>query len=276
MMKVRVAIVVILATLMNVPVSGASPEIGVDLRIPATAVIGEPVPLRIAFTGLNDATYLHFSGADYGPESLVLCAQRRDDRRWYASGVVHFDRDISALRFDFVPLRSDQTFESPVLPINDPDAASLPILRLRDAGSYDVFVVYRSTGSTTAGVLWPVWRGVVASPRRTLTLSAALPNVIKQRGSELESCAADASMCEEGVIGFFQIVRDAAAAKVLARMLSESDVPLPSLVQAVHNQPLALVGPALEEFKRRFPQYKLPGDGDASTVAVCASASLQK
>jgi hypothetical protein len=209
---------------------------------------------------------------DYGVESLVVCATK--DGRWVGTGQIHFDRDVEAGRFDFVPLRPEHTLKAPILSINDPVSASLPILRLTEPGRYDIFVRYTSNGPTSLGVLWPIWRGTVTSPIQRFTLSAPSPRTLFDRRAALRECGTDATGCDPADIGYFRVVPDAIAATLLIAMLDASEIPDPALAEAVGNQ--AGDGPkaALLRFAQRFPsqvelvKHLVDGERDES---VCKS-----
>jgi len=245
-------------------------QLTLELRLPPSAALGEAIPLRLVFSNLSDeAVYLQFSGVDYGPESLVVCARKADP--WHMTGPIHFDRDEVASRFDFVPLRSKHAFEAPILGINDPVAAALPILRLTQPGKYELFVRYRSAGPTSLGFLWPIWRGAVTSSLQELTLVAPSQEAVARRRAALRTCASDEDACDSSSISYFRIVPDAIAAEILVLMLDAVSFPDTVLMDAVANQPGDGPRAALLRFAARFPSHaelnRRPDDG----ASVCAS-----
>jgi len=251
----------------------ASAQVAVSLRAAPTAAVGEEVPLEIVFTNMgDDALYVPFSGADYGVESLLVCAEK--DGLWYRSGQTHFDRDVAAFRFDYVPLRHGQTFSSPILGINYPGASSLPVLRLPEPGKYSVSVRYTSAGSSVVGVLWPVWRGTVTSTPLELVLTERTRATVNEKRRALAECAHDASTCDDSLIGYFAIVRDDDAASLLIQLLDRTDVPDPGLLAAVVNQPGEAPRSATARFVKRFPRYQIEVDeltaSSTSAAAACA------
>jgi hypothetical protein len=232
----------------------AAQPMDLGLRIPERANLGEALPAALTFSNQGgEPLYLQFSGADYGGESLVICAQR--EGVWFRTGQIHFDRDVAARRFDFIALRPQQIFESPILGVNDPAADSLPILRLTEPGAYEVFARYTSRGSTEEGVLWPIWRGVAVSPVQRITLEPPSPSSLDEQRRALATCAGDVHDCEASLIGYFRVVRDDRAANILIEMLDHTDVPIPSLVEAVANQIGAKTRKALDRFVKRFPSH---------------------
>lgn len=245
--------VAVLALLVESSAFAVGPVV-IEAHLPATSRVGEAVPLRLSFTNRgDDALYIDFSGADYGIESLTICAQGNE--QLFRTGQVHLDRDVASHRFDFVPLRHGQRFESPVFAINDPMAGALPVLRLPDPGVYEIFVRYESRGSAIEGVLWPIWRGVATSFRIPLKVTAPSREVLTTNRLALSACAVDANDCEPGVIGYFAIVRDKEAAGLLIGMLNQLSVPDPLLAGAVANQGDDRSADALRQFAIRFPIY---------------------
>jgi len=83
----------------------ATTPVIMDIGLPRAGRVGEALPLTVVFTNAGaDPLYVEFGGANYGPDSLVVCAF--DGNQWFHSGRAHFDRDVAAHRFDFIPLRS--------------------------------------------------------------------------------------------------------------------------------------------------------------------------
>lgn len=225
-----------------------------ELTASAERRIGEPIGLSLTFTSVNEeSVYLDFSGADYSPESLIVCAQRND--KWISTGNIHFDRDVSARRFDYIPLRRGQSFATQLMSINDPMASSLPILRLSEPGTYRIFARFTSKGFVNDGLIWPIWRGVITTPVQEISLTPPLPRVVAEHRRAVEKCASDAGVCEADAVGYFQIVRDAEAANVLAKMLDSSPIPDPELALAVAHQGGVRSDEAVRNFERRFPEY---------------------
>lgn len=268
-MRIALAVVLILAAALT-----SHAQLTLELRSPLTGVLGEAIPLHLLFTNRGDeATYLHFSGVDYGPESLVVCAAK--DGQWHATGSIHFDRNEDASRFDFVSLRPKHAFEAPILGINDPVADALPILLLTRPGKYKLFVKYRSAGPTSLGLLWPIWRGTVTSPVQELTLVVPSHDAVASRRSALQVCAADADACDSSSVNYFRTVPDALAAKTLVLMLDAVTFPDPVLMAAVENQQGDGPRAALLRFAARFPGHAALLDQRADdSAAICAQASL--
>lgn len=228
--------------------------IAVDIRVPETGRVGETLSTSLIFTNVGaEPLYLEFGGADFGPDSLVLCAF--DGNQWFRSGRAHFDRDVAAHRFDFIPLRLGQRFESPILSVNGADGGALPNLRLPHAGRYELFARFTSNGSGNEGGIWPIWRGTTISPRHTVTLSPPLDATVRTNRALLTQCVEQPTECAPEVIGFFSIVRDREAAALLITMLDSTAIPDPSLAGAVANQADDRSAQALRRFGARFPPY---------------------
>jgi len=231
--------------------SGAEERVSVELAMPQVASLDDHVPMSLVFTNSGDeAFFFHFSGVDYGQRALVVCAQK--DSVWYATGKVHFDRDVSATRFDFIPLRPDQKFETPVLGINDLNAVMMPALRLPEPGEYEVFASYTSEGPGAVGILWPVWRGRLKSEPKKLRLTAAADEVVGARLAALRQCVSEG--CDTNEIAYFTIGRVSAAVPLLADLLDRAVAPDPVLIEALVNQSHDAADTALMRFVRRFPR----------------------
>ena len=245
----------IATSLLLVPVISHAEPISLQLRAPATARLGEAVPLSVVFSHeADEALYVDFSGSDYGTESLVICAYGAD-KLWKRVGQIHLDRDVAARRFDFIPLRPGQRFESPILSINDPAAGALPILRLANPGTYELFARFESRGPSDAGVIWPIWRGAVQSEPQRLTLLPASEDVVRNYRERLSTCLSDTVDCDSNAIGYFTTVRDVQAADVLARILDAAVAPDIALAYAVANQLGTRARESLRRFGERFPSY---------------------
>lgn len=228
--------------------------ITLELRMPNQATLGEAVPVRLNFGNpIGSPVYLEFSGTDYGKESLVLCAQH--EGAWFRTGQIHFDREHDAQRFDFIPLRHNQVFETPILAVNDPAVSTLPILRLSQPGTYEVFATYESRGPDQEGLVWPIWRGIVKSKTQVLTLTPPSSDRVMEKRNALKACASGSTECEASLIGYYQIVRDEEAAAILVEMLDASQVPVPDLAEAVANQTGDQPRKALQRFANRFSSW---------------------
>lgn len=251
----------------------------VDIRVPETSRVGETLSTSLVFTNVGaEPLYVEFSGANFGPDSLVVCAF--DGKQWFRSGRAHFDRDVAAHRFDFVPLRFGQRFESPILSVNGADSGALPNLRLPDAGRYELFARFTSNGSGNEGGIWPIWRGTITSARHTVTLTPPLDATIRTNRALLTRCVEHPTECAPEVIGYFSVVRDREAAALLITMLDNTAIPDPFLAGAVANQADDRSEQALRRFGVRFPPYnKLVSEllaERAEAATECGAATDQR
>lgn len=157
----------------------------IALRAPrAELTQGEMLELWLYFSNTGEEPFFVERPVDLGTNGVTVIARRQHCE--YRSSPAHFDRPLSALRFQYIPLMQDDEFGMILPPLNEPASGlSLP---LPIPGTYQLQAEFNSDGSDHEGLIWPIWRGRAVS--NALEVSVAPPSESQRRDwlEDLEDC----------------------------------------------------------------------------------------